>query len=115
MSLNPAKVYTEATGYKYVETADWWKDACSVLPCFAAIHWPDYSTKVIEETINGKPVVIQLWKGWIPQLFDEQLGGVGGEVGIYERVPGRKFPTSKPDFFPSRMWEFLVNTVKIKK
>lgn len=114
MSLSPVKSYTDSNGYKYVETADWYKKACSFLPCFAALHWPDYPTKVIDDTINGKPRVIQLWKGWYPQLTDELPGGIGGEVGIYERVPGRTLPKSKPDGIPSAIWDFLVVTIKTK-
>lgn len=112
MSLSPVKSYTDSNGYKYVETADWFKKACSVLPCFAALRWPDYPTKVIDDTINGNPRVIQLWKGWCPQLADELPGGIGGEVGIYERVPGRTLPISKPDGIPSAFWNFLVVTIK---
>lgn len=112
MSLSPVVSYTDANGYRYVETADWWKKACSVLPSFAALRWPDYSTKVIDDTINGQPRVIQLWKGLCEHLGDEMPGGVGGEVGIYERIPGRTFPTSKPDFLPSQFWDFLVTRIQ---
>jgi hypothetical protein len=112
MSLSSVVAYTDENGYRYVETSDWWKKACSVLPSFAALHWPDYSTKVIDDTINGQPRVIQLWKGRCEHFGDEMPGGVGGEVGIYERIPGRTFPTSKPDFLPSHVWDFLVTTIQ---
>ena len=104
----------EENGYKYVETSPELKQAASVLPCFAALHWPDYSTEVVEDTINGKPVVIQLWKGWCPQLFSSPdfPGGIGAEVGIYERVKGRGFPTAKPDTIPEPMWKFLHEASK---
>jgi len=59
----------EPTGYKYVETSPELKEAAAALPCFAALHWPDYCTKVFDDTINGKPVVIQLWKGWCQQFL----------------------------------------------
>jgi hypothetical protein len=106
--------YEESTGYRYVETSPELKAAVSGLPCFAAIHWPDYATKVVEDTIDGKPVVIQLWKGWCQQTFSSPVfpGGIGGEVGIYERVEGRGFPASKPDFVPEAMWHFLHEASK---
>lgn len=114
VSHNPVKSYTDSNGYKYVETSDWVKKAVSGLPCFAALQWPDYPTKVIDDTINGKPCVIQLWKGWCPQLADELPGGIGAEVGIYERVPGRTLPKSKPDGVPRAIWDLLVMTIKTK-
>ena len=69
MPKSAVKAYTDANGYDYVETADWWKEACRVLPCFKAVQWPDYGTEIVEDTINGKKVVIQLWKGWCQQFF----------------------------------------------
>ena len=47
--------YQEPTGYKYVETSPDLKEAAAALPCFAALHWPDYATKVFDDEINGKP------------------------------------------------------------
>ena len=55
------KVYTEPTGYKYTETSLELKAAASGLPCFKEIHWPDYATAIVEDTINGNPAVIHLW------------------------------------------------------
>jgi hypothetical protein len=105
----------EENGYKFVETSEEWKQLCSVLPCFKQVQWPDYSTAVIEETINGKPVVIQLWKGWCQQFLgnDNFPGGIGGEVGIYERVQGKGFPVERPDFFPAPMWTALHGLSKL--
>ena len=104
----------EENEYKFVETSLPLKHAVSGLPCFAAIHWPGYSTEVVEDTINGKPVVIQLWKGWCPHLFKSPHipGGIGGEVGIYERITGRGFPGEKPDLMPESMWIFLREASK---
>ena len=98
--------YTEPSGYKYVETSDALKEAASALPCTIALQWPNYSTEIVEDTINGKPVVIQLWKGWCQQFLSSSHfpGGVGAEVGIYERVAGRGFPAIKPDLIPDLMW-----------
>lgn len=107
--------YQDANGNKYLETSEEWKEACSVLPCFKQIAWPDYSTVVIEDHINGKPVVIQLWKGWCQQFLGMESfpGGIGGEVGIYERVAGRGFPVEKPDFLPHPVWNFLKAASKL--
>jgi hypothetical protein len=105
---SPVTAYEE-NGYQFVETSPTWKKACTALPCFTQVEWPNYPTAVLEDTINGTPVVIQLWKGWCQQFLgrDDFPGGIGAEVGIYERVAGRVFPTDRPDFFPAPMWEFL--------
>jgi hypothetical protein len=81
-------------GYQWDSTSDPWKQLCSALPCFGGLAWPLYDTKVIETTLFGQPIVIQLWKGLCPQFLGKTTypGGVGGEVGIYQRVPGRKLP-----------------------
>ena len=101
---SPTIEYTDARGYGMNETSESWKQLCSALPCFAGLHWPGYATLVFEETINGEPVVIQLWKGLCPNIFLTSAlpGGVGAEVGVYRRVPGRIRPTSIP-FLPSNV------------
>lgn len=106
--------YTDSQGYKYTETSPELKQAASGLPCFKALQWPDYATTIVEDTINGKPVVIQLWKGWCQQFLssDKFPGGIGAEVGIYERVTGRGFPAAKPDFFPEAAWLFMREASK---
>lgn len=113
--MKPVIVYKDDRGYQYNETSVEWKQACSVLPCFKEVKWPDYGTAVIEDTIDGKPIVIQLWKGWCQQFLgsDDFPGGIGGEVGIYERVSGKGFPHERPDFFPAPMWTFLRNASKL--
>ena len=80
--------FVDDQGYEYVETSEDWKKACLPLPCFAAVWWPDYATKVVEDTIDGQPVVIQLWKGWCQKFLgdDDFPGGIGAEVGVYHRV-----------------------------
>lgn len=102
----------DANGYHYVETSDAWKNVCLALPCFAALTWPDYSTRVLEDVIDGKPVVIQLWKGWCQKIFgnNDLPGGIGAEVGIYQRVPG-KVPPADLSFLHSQAMEFLINGV----
>ena len=107
--------YQEPTGYKFVETSDDLKQAAAALPCFKALHWPDYATDIVEDTINGKRVVIQLWKGWCQQFLSSPNfpGGVGAEVGIYERVTGKGFPAERPDWCPQALWVFLQQKSKL--
>ena len=107
--------YQEPTGYKYVETSDDLKEAAAALPCFRALEWPDYATTIVEDNINGKPVVIQLWKGWCQQFLSSPNfpGGIGGEVGIYERVTGKGFPAERPDWCPQPLWFFLQQKSKL--
>ena len=99
---------TIENGYRLVETSDKWRQLCSPLPCFWLVRVPGYPTKIIEDEINGKPVVIQIWKGWFPQILGKNYpGGIGVEVGIYERVKGRGFAAKRPDFYPKFAWNFL--------
>lgn len=110
---SPVTAYEE-NGYKFVETSPAWKELCTVLPCFEQVAWADYSTAIVEDVIDGKPIVIQLWKGWCQQFLgrDDFPGGIGGEVGIYERVTDRGFPTERPDFLPEPIWQFLYEASK---
>ena len=107
--------YKEPTGYKYVETSDELKEAAAALPCFRALEWPDYASTIVEDNINGKPVVIQLWKGWCQQFLSSPNfpGGIGGEVGIYERVTGKGFPAERPEWCPQALWIFLQQKSKL--
>lgn len=107
------KQYKDEHGYAYVETSDWWKTECIALPCFSALWWPDYTTKVIEHRIDGKPVVIQLWLGWCQKFLamDDFPGGIGAEVGIYRRIPGKRIP-STAGFAPSKLADHLLNGAK---
>jgi hypothetical protein len=107
--------YKDRDGYNYVETSEWLKEAAEMLPCFAALEWPDYDSTVVEDTIDGKPVVIQLWKGWCQQFLSSPNfpGGIGAEVGIYERVTGKGFPSEKPDWIPDPLWIFLKAKSKL--
>jgi hypothetical protein len=109
MPDDPTVSSIDARGYKYVETAEWWKAACSALPCFSEMWWPDYATKVVETVIGGNAVVIQLWKGWAQKFLGRSdfPGGIGAEVGIYRRMPGRLPPDTLPDF-PQKISDFLL-------
>lgn len=90
---------TDDRGYEFLEVDEWLAQQCSILPCFKALQWGVYDTTIIEENINGHDVVIQLWKGRCDKpLGSEFPGGIGGEVGIYRRIPGREVPSNVPSF-----------------
>jgi hypothetical protein len=111
--ITPTIETVDSRGYSYVETSEWWKDLCSVLPCFSALQWPGYATTVIDDVINGQPVVIQLWKGWCQKFLGLQFfpGGIGAEVGVYRRIPGRLRPTSLP-FLPPEYEAFVLGNLQ---
>ena len=112
MSESPTIQETDNRGYHFVETSNFWKKLCEPLPSFAELWWPDYATKCIEDTINGTPVVIQLWKGWCQRFLgrDDFPGGIGAEVAVYRRVAGRLPPTELPGF-PPRVADVLLGSV----
>lgn len=103
---------TDANGYSYVETSEPWKELCSGLPCFAALQWPGYATEVVETEIDGEPVVIQLWKGWCQKFLGLPFfpGGIGAEVGVYRRIPGKARPTSLP-FLPTGLEALVLDAL----
>jgi hypothetical protein len=63
-------------------------------PCNALMHWPGYDTEVIDLKLDGRDVVIQLWKGYCPKYMPGLPGGIGAEVGLYYRSwqPGMWWP-----------------------
>jgi len=63
-------------------------------PCTAAMHWPKYDTRVIKKRLDGRDIVIQLWKGYCPSYMPGMVGGIGAEVGIYHKSwqPGMWWP-----------------------
>jgi hypothetical protein len=107
---SPTIGVVDANGYSYVETSERWKALCSGLPCFAALQWPGYASTVLDDEIDGQPVVIQLWKGWCQKFLGLQFfpGGIGAEVGVYRRIPGKARPTSLP-FLPPAFEAFVLS------
>jgi hypothetical protein len=91
---DPTVRTVDSRGYDFDETSPSWKEECRALPCFKDIRWPDYDTWVVEDVIDGQPVVIQLWKGWCQQFLGRSdfPGGIGAEVGVYRRIPGKALP-----------------------
>ena len=114
--VEPCNESVDGNGFKYVETKDPFKNFCANFPCFAALQWPGYATKVIQDkTINGIPVVIQLWKGLCERFpgQDKFPGGYGAEVGIYRKMPGRIRPTSVPFLPPAAAALILANVASL--
>jgi hypothetical protein len=111
---SPTCQYADASGYEYDETSEQWKQLCTAFPCFALLEWPGYSTQVVEDTIDGQPVVIQLWKGNCEKFLGLQSfpGGIGAEVGVYHRVPGRARPSLQTlSFLPAPLAAFIVASI----
>lgn len=103
----------DGAGLSYVETSEAWKKLCQFLPCFTALQWPGYATSVLDgDPIDGQPVVIQLWKGWCQKFLGLHSfpGGIGAEVGIYRRIPGKLKPTSLP-FLPAPLEAFVLGHI----
>lgn len=111
---SPTKSSKDSNGYEYVEVSDAWAKMCSALPCFPALHWPDYDTKCIEMKIDGHDVVVQLWKGRCDKFLGQKEfpGGIGGEVGIYRRIPGHGLPDNL-DFLPLTIRTLYEAAVKL--
>ncbi len=78
--------------YEYTELPP--EELAQSYPCTPAMHWPGYDTKVIDTEIDGRAVVIQLWKGFCPAYMPGLPGGIGAEVGIYFKnwIPGCWWP-----------------------
>jgi len=37
-------------------------------PCTSFMHWSGYDTQILQTTLDGRSIVIQLWKGFCPSL-----------------------------------------------
>ena len=109
---NPTIQYSDTRGYRYDETSESWKQMCTAFPCFDALQWPGYATYSFNDTINGQPVVIQLWKGTCQKFLgmNQFPGGVGAEVGVYHRVPGRARPATLP-FLPDPVANIFLKPI----
>lgn len=85
--------FKDSRGYQYVGMSDSWKRMCLDLPCSKRVKVPPvYKQQHLTTTIDGEEIVIQAWKGNCPKAYREMPGGIGGEVGMYRRVPGRQIP-----------------------
>jgi hypothetical protein len=85
--------YKDSRGYEFVAISDSWKRMCLDLPCSKRVVIPGlYKQQFLHTQINGQDCVIQAWKGHCPQGYREMPGGIGGEVGIYRTIKGKKVP-----------------------
>lgn len=56
------------------------------IPLFrGASAGPQYYVSDFTTTINGRSVVVQVWKGYCPLVL--VVGGVGAEIGLYNPLP----------------------------
>ena len=110
--ISPVIHVTDAANYSYVETSESWKQLCSTFPCFLALQWPGYATTIVETQIDGQDVVLQLWKGYCPKFLGHASfpGGIGAEVGVYRRIPGKLRPASLP-FLPAPLATLIINAM----
>jgi hypothetical protein len=96
LNLDTPTIEYRQGGFTYDETSEKWKDFCSAFPCFIQLQWPGYATAIVEDVIDGQEVVIQLWTGLCQQGVSlpgaATPGGIGSEVGVYRRMPGRIRP-----------------------
>ncbi|MFO0612991.1 MAG: hypothetical protein U0414_10405 [Polyangiaceae bacterium] len=91
--LDATEDYADARGYHYVGMSESWKRMCLDLPCSKRVQIPlFYKEQHIDTTIDGEAVVVQAWRGNCPKAFRGMPGGIGGEVGVYRRMPGRRIP-----------------------
>lgn len=95
---SPVYLYSDASGYSYCETSEYWKNMCQDLPCTLALAWPDYETQTFEMTLNGQPAVVQVWRGHCQRFLGDSWfpGGYGAEVGVYTRQPYLPSETEGP-------------------
>ena len=85
--------HKDSRGYEYVAISDSWKRMCLDLPCSRRVVIPGlYKQQFLHTKIDGEDCVIQAWKGHCPQGYRELPGGIGGEVGIYRTIQGKKIP-----------------------
>ena len=83
---SPTIRYRGESNVMFNETSENWKALCGQLPCSLALQWPGYSTTIMEDTVSGSPVVIQLWKGWCPKFLGAVTAVFPGGVGDRKSV-----------------------------
>ncbi len=82
------------------------------LPCGPWTVLPGYPTHFFDATIGGRVVRVQLWKGSCPDYLGQGAGGVGAEVGIYNRDGWFPDIFWWPDFQHEKLIDFtLINPV----
>lgn len=100
------------TGYVFTEAPP--EDLVIALPCGPWTVLPGYPTQFFDATIGGRTVLVQLWKGSCPDYLGwaGSPGGVGAEVGLYNRHPWFPDLFWWPDAEHEKVIEFtLINPV----
>jgi hypothetical protein len=72
-----------ASSYVFTELPPEW--LVQSLPCGPWTVLPGYPTKFVDTTVGGRRVLVQVWKGSCPDYLGHGAGGVGAEVGLYNR------------------------------
>jgi len=114
--LDSTVTFTDSRGYHYVGISESWKRMCLHLPCSERVQVPPiYKEQHLATKLDGHDVVIQVWKGNCPKAFREMPGGIGGEVGIYRKIPGKQIPNlleiPRAGEFPVQIRPFVVAAV----
>jgi hypothetical protein len=73
-------------GYHFITMSESWRLMCRDMPDSPRVVIPPMYTTA---WIDTDDLVIQVWKGNCPHV-PGLPGGIGGEVGVYRREPGRK-------------------------
>jgi hypothetical protein len=92
-------------GYHFIAMSESWQLMCRDMPDSPRVVIPPlYPTAWID--LPDDDLVIQAWKGNCPHV-PGLPGGIGGEVGVYRREPGRtiKGPRVVPDIDKLPAWE----------
>lgn len=78
------------------------------LPCGPWTVLPGYPTHFFDARVGGRVVLVQLWKGTCPNYLGMGPGGVGAEVGLYNR--DINLPTTYwwPDYQHKKIIEFTL-------
>jgi hypothetical protein len=114
--LDSSEHHKDSRGFDYVAISDAWKKMCLDLPCSKRVVIPGlYKQQFLHTKIDGQDCVIQAWKGNCPQGYRELPGGIGGEVGIYRTIKGKKIPDTlnlpRIDEFPTILRPVLSKVV----
>ena len=99
-------------GASYTFTENPPQELVQWLPCGPWTVLPGYPTHFFDANIGGRTLLVQLWKGSCPDYLFQLAGGVGAEVGLYNRDMNIPHFFWWPDHGHQKMIEFtLVNPV----
>lgn len=104
--LEPEPLPGGTTGYVFTELPPEWM--VESLPCGPWTVLPGYPTRFFDTSIGGRTVLVQLWKGSCPDYLGHGAGGVGAEVGLYNRDAWLPDTFWWPDHQHKKMIEFTL-------